>query len=728
MKKSINNTLSDNRGAALISVVVAIMFIVVIGTALLYSALTGMNVKAAERKTDDSFYDAETVLDEIRAGVALQVSGAMESAYTDTFSEFAAERLNGVHPQTLLAEKMLEELTTGTSVDVALIGSDGKTYSVPKLVSFVSGKPHESGNSRAVDVDGGTAYINFEGAGLTGVAEYTAPVISEEDSAKYTVGSITLKDVDVRFISDAGYESDINTDIVINIPDFYARAVAAAGSISGFSLSTDGRIISDVSNGRVTVTGDVFARGNGTDGSVYIGNGSSLTLSGGNAYFGGAVNVGTKEKGGSLSFGKDGADELWAKEIVVGSGSNTNTHEVELSANAYVQDDLLIQSGGSKVTLSGSYTGFGAGKTGDKSSAIVINGKSVNLDFTGLDNLTLAGVGYIDIFKTRDSELGANDYNTNNGKNVLPNDNSIPMGQSMVAKSDQLAYLVPAECLKNYPTNPYYFTFTGTGDLPDPEPDLTAKLFADSSNKKTLGDYVSQAEIKTLYKVLDNQTKTYVAYVFMVFNDQSKANAYFKDYFSAYPERVATYLKNYIAAVDDLSDADASVATKGNIYYTEDGKLAVKLGNSASNGSYYSTLFTTYTTNNPYNRLINASKVSALTKGVHTFEATGGKGVIVKNSTYTYSAGSNVKYIVGYNSTITIGGSFTGSVISGGNGNIELKGNVTFSDEASSVMSATGTKSEGAFGDYFNGVGGSGSDNNSWNLDRIVTYANWAKN
>lgn len=744
MKNTTKKYRPDNRGAALISVVVAILFIVILGTALLYSSLTGMNVKSAERRTEDAFYDADTVMEELRAGVALRASKAMETAYTDVFTEFASERLaDGVSPQTVLAEKMLELLQQPYgSETVALIGGRGDTYSIPLMASFLDGKVSGENNVRVIELDGGTAYLSYNGNEISGKAIYTPPVIVEGDNTKSTTGSITFKNVDVSFVAASGFESAINTDIVINIPDFYARAVTSAGSVSGYSLSTDGVILSDSENGSSSIKGDVFAGGNsnglggGISGSVYVGRGSALTMSEGSAYFGGAVNVGTADnQGGTFRFGEsDSENELWAKEIVVGSKkNNSTTHNVDVSANTYIQDDLIVLSDNSSVTLSGSYTGFGADKTGDSSSAIVINGKAASLDFDKLDALTLAGVGYIDIFKTRTSELTSDSYNQNDNKNPLPNGNSIPMGQSFVAKSDQLAYLVPAECLKNYPTNPYYFTYSGTGELPDPKPDMKKELFGDSSvnNGKTLADYVSEGEIKTLYKILDAPSKTYIAYVFMVFDSQDNANRYFKDYFTMYPEKVGGYLSNYLSAVDKLTDEDAAVSVNGNIYCTEDGKLSVKQGNAHSNGSYMSTLFKNNTSNNPYKRLINSAKVAALSPGVYTFKNGDTEAVIVNGSTYECGSNSSVKYIVGNNSAITVNGNFSGCIISGGIGSINLVNasvSPIESDDYSAVMSSACTGAAGKFSDYINGVGGdSEGQNNSWNVERMITYANWSK-
>ncbi|MEG1165826.1 MAG: hypothetical protein RSD68_05380, partial [Oscillospiraceae bacterium] len=84
-----------NRGSAIITVVVAMLFVVAIGTSLLFAAYTGYRVTLTERGDKKNFYSAAAAMDEIRAGLQTAVSDAIDTAYTKTLTTYAAENVPG---------------------------------------------------------------------------------------------------------------------------------------------------------------------------------------------------------------------------------------------------------------------------------------------------------------------------------------------------------------------------------------------------------------------------------------------------------------------------------------------------------------------------------------------------------------------------------------------------------------------------------------------------------
>ncbi|MEG0941147.1 MAG: hypothetical protein RSE64_04550, partial [Oscillospiraceae bacterium] len=78
-----------NRGSAIITVVVAMLFVVAIGTSLLFAAYTGYRVTLTERGDKKNFYSAAAAMDEIRAGLQTAVSDAIDEAYTKTLAGYA---------------------------------------------------------------------------------------------------------------------------------------------------------------------------------------------------------------------------------------------------------------------------------------------------------------------------------------------------------------------------------------------------------------------------------------------------------------------------------------------------------------------------------------------------------------------------------------------------------------------------------------------------------------
>lgn len=79
----------NNKGSALVTVVVVTSFISILVTIILY--LAGMNyfMKTTDKKNKDSFYEAETAMESIKANLMIEAKGAFQEAYKDTLITFA---------------------------------------------------------------------------------------------------------------------------------------------------------------------------------------------------------------------------------------------------------------------------------------------------------------------------------------------------------------------------------------------------------------------------------------------------------------------------------------------------------------------------------------------------------------------------------------------------------------------------------------------------------------
>ena len=93
-----------------------------------------------------------------------------------------------------------------------------------------------------------------------------------------------------------------------------------------------------------------------------------------------------------------------------------------------------------RITIA-KYVGFGNGGAdkenpvaGD-SSAIIINGREASLDMSNIRELMLAGTAYI------------NTQAIVNSSSVGTQNSNVGMGESISVKGDQIAYLVPPECI-----------------------------------------------------------------------------------------------------------------------------------------------------------------------------------------------------------------------------------------------------------------------------------------
>lgn len=85
-----NHKKLNNAGSTIVSVIVVIAFVSILATTLLY--ISGMNyyMKITDQKTKESFYEAETALEEIKAVLNEDVAEAAEKAYMFVMINYAA--------------------------------------------------------------------------------------------------------------------------------------------------------------------------------------------------------------------------------------------------------------------------------------------------------------------------------------------------------------------------------------------------------------------------------------------------------------------------------------------------------------------------------------------------------------------------------------------------------------------------------------------------------------
>ena len=206
---------------------------------------------------------------------------------------------------------------------------------------------------------------------------------------------------------------------------------------------------------------------------------------------------------------------------------------------------------------------------GDDASAILVNGDNATIDLSGLKNLSLLGRSYIG---TR--------YNKNNM--ALRNKVNIPMSESISLKGNQVAYLVPSECIavwnteathdvwkaKNPMTTEEYQNHIANqiGQPGFTECDLTVPLGEGKATIASFGDVTYQ-------KIFSNVKGLVYFYIVM---DGNNANEYFKTFLNdtGNMNTLTNYADRYGTQIikADESAADVNININGN-YLT-----AVKTG------------------------------------------------------------------------------------------------------------------------------------------------------
>ena len=407
MKK--NSFHKDDRGASLLAVLILMVVVSAIAVVITKITIVNIQMKEVERGTKKNFYSADAIMDDLRTGAREQAEIALENAYVDVLQHYVDYTSGGKNVQDVFKQNYMNGLEKyfadpmKTPVDT--------TNDEGNVVYRVAG----------YDAD------KVKGCILDGTQQgcFVAPADPKYE-IDYGAGTFTLKDVRVVYKDAQDYETTITTDLVFSTPDMNFSGQSQVKEFMKYALIADDQINVNASN--VTVDGSVYA---GVGGIVASGNGTG-ELKGRMILTRGDI---VADMGSTLMVG-NGNSSIWAENIMT-TGKSAAT--LNVNGNMYVADDLALNAKESKVTLQGNYYGYnfqknyGAGDTvatdADFSSAIMINGKSSSLNIQNLKYLLLAGRTFI--------SRGNNSSNTD-----------IQMGESIAARTNQLAYYVPERYVK----------------------------------------------------------------------------------------------------------------------------------------------------------------------------------------------------------------------------------------------------------------------------------------
>ena len=206
--------LRDRRGFGIVTVLIAVFCVAAMGTALLYTAYTGFQVKAAARKSTDSFYAAETAMDEIRAGLQQAASDCIGRAYTAMLANYAD----------YVAEyEASERNETGTKQTMTRSGYLNQKFQDLFLKELRAWK---YGNEALLTQDANTKAWTANPAVLKAFllkSSRNSPALSEDEvtvEADEANQTITLTGVKLTCAGENGYETLLTTDLRIRMPSF----------------------------------------------------------------------------------------------------------------------------------------------------------------------------------------------------------------------------------------------------------------------------------------------------------------------------------------------------------------------------------------------------------------------------------------------------------------------------------------------------------------------------
>ena len=411
----------DNRGSAVVMVIVALAFVSALVAALFWVTTANALMKYTDIRIRRSFYSAETIAEEMRTGIQSQASKSMSLAYINALEEFT-----GTFDQTEFTSQYLKSMS-----DVYKLDSDDSKFSMEVLKS----------------------YVNTEA-----LTKVTAPIL--EDPADHEMiidtdeATLTLKNVHIIYTADDGVVSDIKTDFVVSTPkgmfnkgdklsDYFTFSLIADKYLRVFNGTTVNLFQNAFGGNIATKIGQGKKEGNASSAILNLMQGAKYYITGGTVELDGFT-YGTSGTGGTAGqkayLMNVSENRLYATDVRVDKGDAT------LNGNEFVLDDFTFAGPGT-LSVYGNYLGYG-NKVGQisENSALMVNSRNVKLDLSNAKNFELSGRSFLGEVNDSKADQG-NNAGTGGYSLTIEDKPPILMNRSIAVKADQVAYLIPPECV-----------------------------------------------------------------------------------------------------------------------------------------------------------------------------------------------------------------------------------------------------------------------------------------
>ncbi len=607
----------NDKGMSIVTVIVAIGFALVLVNALLLTSTINYKMRNVNVYSKDSFYSAEQVLDEINVGLQQVVSDGISNAYMKVLTNYDTTEMSTAEKNELVKayfyEHVEKELAVKTGKGYSYIAMPADAASLASKHSTATtqeglyGLLKESTRWHNEGGDQTKAYGAFLRTG--GVTDATGALIKDytlPDGSQAFIGpmlesnkdGIYLRDLYIYYRDSNGFVSTIKTDIHLVYPEFSFDNTDVP-EISKYCFVTDTKLKenhSGVSKSvayTTTIKGDSYSYAIETTGTKLD---FTPTLTGSDlVLIGSEANI---TNGGIKTYN---STELWADDITVKSS------DVELAGNSYLQDDLNLKGRGCNLKILGNYIGYGNDiDNSSDSSAILVNGIDTTIDLQYVNKFSLAGRAFVSFTNstTKDKADGTKakigvDSNDTDKKTL-----DIYTGSSIGAKSDQLMYLVPADCLGVALEDDGLGNKVEGNSIYGQNP-LTQSQFNDVASKvnngeatmvainkpvaklggDTLGQYLKDGNSVQAVHIRSAVGTDSLVYYYMKFTDEDAANLFFAKYYGLNKAAVNEYMEKYIKAINLPSSGNVSlkISLAGNA--VTDNALTTSTAYGASAGT-----------------------------------------------------------------------------------------------------------------------------------------------
>lgn len=265
--------LKNNRGAALVSVMIAIAFIAILASSLLYMAYSNYKMKVVNYESKTNFYGTEhdmvVLSTSIRNGIA-NASSDPEGTLRTLVGVPEGATVTRYNP-TALAKLVYTDISAVPAIET------NATLNVLEYDASTGKRRVRKDNASQADMT-----VKFSTALTdTSIPNYIVSTAPEDN----TVTMVTLKDVVIeQYDKEGKYVNKIQTDLVYRFKE--SNVPTSPGGVGEFSIIMDTPMDATTTwPARITMYGNVFlASGNYVYGTDYLdgdGNGDPIPSSGG---------------------------------------------------------------------------------------------------------------------------------------------------------------------------------------------------------------------------------------------------------------------------------------------------------------------------------------------------------------------------------------------------------------------------------------------------------------
>lgn len=195
MRSTAGKSKLNNDGSAIVTVLVVVAFITILATIMLYVSGMNFQMKVADYRTKESFYQAETPVEELRAQLVKDVEVAFAKAYTAAVSEYSGMGDEGTR-EASYRQYFCDELNKIWAERCGEIPDSN-----PKLLDW------ENGIRSVISSTEAGSYLDISVSPSSGL-----------DTSEGGNGRVILKGVVFTYDSPDYYTSIISTDYCITIP------------------------------------------------------------------------------------------------------------------------------------------------------------------------------------------------------------------------------------------------------------------------------------------------------------------------------------------------------------------------------------------------------------------------------------------------------------------------------------------------------------------------------